>query len=63
MLPSLGRRVILENGPITNVFVALGLVDQLKIANICRRTYQRTVPLFRIALLLPDDPQCDFPNL
>jgi hypothetical protein len=40
----LGRRVILESGPLTNVLVALGLLDQIRIANICRRTHKTTVP-------------------
>ena len=63
MQSSIGSRVILESGPITNVLVALGLVDQISVANICRRTHQVTVPQFRAHLLLPIDPPCDFPNL
>jgi hypothetical protein len=61
--PSLGRRVIAESGPITNVLVALGLVDQTKIAMICKRTYDVTVPQVRVAISLPKDLYCNFPNL
>jgi hypothetical protein len=43
MQSSLGSRVILEHGPITNVLVALDLIDQIRIANICYRTYEITV--------------------
>ncbi len=44
MEASIGPRIILENGPITNVLVALELVDQVSIANICIRTHDITVP-------------------
>ncbi len=63
MQPSLGCRVILKSGPISNVLAALGIVDQLCIANICKRTHQITVPQFFTAIFLPKDPLGDFPNL
>ncbi len=40
MQESLGKRVILEHGPSYNVLVALGLIDQIRMANICKRTYK-----------------------
>jgi hypothetical protein len=63
MQESLGRRVILEHGLISNVLIQLGLVDQLIVANICNRTYQITVPWNVRQLTLPIDPLSDFPNL
>ncbi len=63
MQSKLGRRVILESGPLTNILVALGLLDQMRIANICKRTYSITVPQFKACLWLPTDPVCDFPNI
>ncbi len=63
MKASLGSRVILEHGPITNVLVGLELIDQIRIANICQRTYQITVAHNTCFLILPIDPLCDFPNL
>jgi hypothetical protein len=63
MQPSLGSRVILENGPISNVLPPLGLVDQMRVANICERTHKITVPQFRASLELPIDSICDFPAL
>jgi hypothetical protein len=63
MQPSLGRRVILEHGLISNVLTALGLIDQLCMANICNRTHQITVPWNIRLIVLPIDPLCDFPSL
>ena len=63
MVPSLGCRVILDHGLISNVLLGLGLVDQLCIANICSRTHQITVPWNTHSVELPIDPECDFPNL
>ncbi len=63
MQSKLGRRVILESGPLTNVLVALGLIDQMRIANICSRTHSATVPQFKACLWLPTDPVCDFPDI
>ncbi len=63
MQSKLGRRVILESGPLTNLLIALGLLDQIRIANICRRTHSITVPYFSACLWLPTNPVCDFPNL
>jgi hypothetical protein len=63
METSLGRRVILEHGLISNILPALGLIDQLTIANICSRTHQITVPWNSQSLSLPSDPLCDFPGL
>ena len=62
MQASLGQRVILEHGLISNVLLCLGLVGQLTIANICSRTYQITVP-WNTRVQLPIDPPCDFTNL
>ena len=63
METSLGRRVISEHGLISNILSALGLVDQLCIANICSRSHQVTVPWNIHPVTLPIDPLCDFPNL
>ncbi len=63
MQASLGRRVILEHGPSYNVLVALGLIDQVRIANICERTYIIIVAWNTRPINLPIDPICDFPNL
>ncbi len=63
MQSSLGQRVILEHGLISNVLTALGLFDQLQIANICSRTHQVTVPWNTFPVKLPIDPLCEFPNL
>jgi hypothetical protein len=40
----MSRRVVLEHGLIANILSGLGLVHQLTIANICKRTYRITVP-------------------
>ncbi len=63
MQSKLGRRVILESGPITNVLAALGLLDQMRIANICKRTHSTTVPQFEACLWFPTEAVCDFPNI
>ena len=63
MEASLGSRVILEHGLISNVLLGLGLVGKLTISNICSRTYQVTVPWNTHSVVLPIDPLCDFPNL
>ncbi len=63
MQTSLGSRVILEHGPITNVLAALDLIDQIKIAIICRRTYDITVVQNTLAVRIPIDCLCDFPSL
>ncbi len=63
METSRGRRVILEHGLISNILLALDLVDQLFIANICSRTHQITVPWNTFPVTLPIDPLCDFPGL
>jgi hypothetical protein len=63
MQASLGNRVILEHGPITNVLVALDIIDLIRIANICKRTYQITVAHNTCFVRLPIDRICDFPNL
>ncbi len=63
MQTSLGNRVILEHGPITNVLAALDLIDQIKIAIICRRTYDITVVQNTLAVRIPIDRLCDFPSL
>ncbi len=62
MEASLGRRVILEHGLISNVLLGLGVVDQLNITNICIRTYQITVPWNTYRVKLPIDPLGDFLN-
>ncbi len=63
MPKSLGSRVILEHGPITNVLAALELIDQIRIANICKRTYKITVVQNTLTVRLPIDRLCDFPGL
>jgi hypothetical protein len=63
MPKSLGSRVILEHGPITNVLAALELIDQIRIAIICKRTYNITVVHNTLAVKLPIDTLCDFPGL
>jgi hypothetical protein len=63
MQSSLGSRVILEHGPINNVLAALELIDQIRIANICKRTYEITVAHNTLAVRLPIDILCDFPRL
>jgi hypothetical protein len=63
MQSSLGSRVILEHGPITNVLAGLDLIDQIRIAIICRRTYYITVVQNTLAVRLPIDRLCDFPSL
>ncbi len=63
MLSSLGSRVILEHGPITNVLAGLELIDQIRIANISKRTYKITVANNTLAVRLPIDRLCDFPGL
>ena len=63
MQSSLGSRVILEHGPITNVLAALELINQIRIANICKRTYKITVVQNTFAIRLPIDRLCDFPGL
>jgi hypothetical protein len=63
MQSSLGSRVILGHGPITNVLAALDLIDQIRIAIICKRTYDITVVQNTLAVRLPIDRLCDFPNL
>ena len=63
MQASLGKRVILEHGPSYNVLVALGLIDQIRIANICKRTYKIIVVCNTRPVRLPIDTLCDFPNL
>ncbi len=63
MQASLGSRVILEHGPITNVLAGLDLIDQIRIANICKRTYKITVIQNTLAVRLPIDTLCDFPGL
>ena len=63
MQTSLGSRVILEHGPITNVLVALELIDLIRIAIICKRTYKITVSHNTMAVRLPVDRLCDFPSL
>ncbi len=63
MQTSLGSRVILEHGPITNVIAALDLIDQIRISIICKRTYEITVAGNTFAVRLPIDRFCDFPSL
>ncbi len=63
MQASLGSRVILEHGPITNVLANLDLIDQIRIANICKRTYKITVVQNTFAVRIPIDRLCDFPGL
>ncbi len=63
MQSSLGSRVILEHGPITNVLAALDLIDQIRIAIICKRAYKITVVQNTFAVRLPIDRLCDFPGL
>ena len=63
MQTNLGRRVIMEHGPIDNVLANLDLIDQIRIANICNRTYQITVAHNTCFVRLPIDRICDFPNV
>ena len=63
MQTSLGLRVILEHGPISNVLPNLELIDKIRIAIICKRTYQITVANNTFAVRLPIDRLCDFPGL
>ncbi len=63
MQASLGSRVILEHGPITNVLAGLDLIDQIRIAIICKRTYDITVVQNTFAVRLPINRLCDFPGL
>jgi hypothetical protein len=63
MQSSLGSRVFLENGPISNVLPGLGLVDQIRIAIICKRTYQITVANNTWIVRFPIDRHCEFPGL
>ncbi len=58
-----GSRVVREHGLITNVLVALDLIHQIRIANICKRTYYITVVQNTFAIRLPIDRLCDFPSL
>jgi hypothetical protein len=62
-MQSLGSRVILEHGKITNVLNALELIDQIRIGIICRRTYEITVVQNTFVVRLPIDRLCDFPCL
>ena len=41
---SFGNRIIKEHGLISNILQGLELIDQLPIANICKRSYEITVP-------------------
>jgi hypothetical protein len=63
MQSSLGKRVITENGPITNLLAYLDFIDQIRIAIICKRTYQITVANNTLVVKLPIDRLCDFPGL
>jgi hypothetical protein len=63
MQSSLGSRVILEHGPITNVLAYLDFIDQIRIAIICKRTYEITVANNTWVVRLPIDRLCDFPGL
>ncbi len=63
MPASLGSRVVLAHGPLINVLVALGLIDQIRVANICRSTYDIKVTWNTPPLKLPVDSLCSFPNL
>ncbi len=60
---SLEHRVVLEHGPITNVLAALDLIDQVRIAIMCKRTYKITVVQNTLAVQIPIDRLCDFPGL
>ena len=44
MKKSLGSRIVKKHGLISNILYGLQLSDQLRIANICKRTYDITVP-------------------
>jgi hypothetical protein len=44
MQSSLGPRIVLENGPVSNVLPGLELINQGRVANICKRSYYFTVP-------------------
>ncbi len=60
---NIGRRVISEHGLISNVLVALGLVDIVRIANIFRRTHRVTVPWNSGTLVIPRDSPSKFPKI
>jgi hypothetical protein len=63
MQPSLGSRVITKHGLISNVLPPLGLVDRVRVANICQRTYKITVAENTSPVIMPIDHLCDFPSL
>ena len=59
----LGRRVVNEHGPISNVLPGLTLGDRLKLSSMCRRTYLVTVPWNMPAVQLPVDTPSNFPRI
>ena len=44
MKKKFGRRIVEQHGLISNVLPALNFTDQIKLANLTRRTYEVTVP-------------------
>jgi hypothetical protein len=60
---SLGYHIATDHGPLASLLLFLGLDEQLKMSNTCKRAYDITLPWNMRPVLLPLDPPCDFPNL
>ena len=57
MKKNFGYRVLAEHGLLSNIIEGLSLVDLIKLANICRRTYIFTVS-WNMSAVAPPKPDC-----
>ncbi len=60
---SLGRRAVMEHGPISNILSPLPLVNRLILANMHSRTYEITVPWNSGCVEIPKNAVSFFPKI
>ena len=60
---TLGQRVVMEHGPISNILPPLPLVNRLILANMHSRTYEITVPWNSGCVKIPKNAVSVFPKI
>jgi len=60
---SLGRRAVMEHGPISNILPRLPLVNLALLANMHSRTYEITVPWNSGSVGIPKHADLVFPKI
>ena len=63
MKKSLGSRIVMEHGLISNILPALELADQVEFANINTRTYEKTVPWSSVRVETPKNTPSILPKI